>query len=220
MSEKNCRNRQLARRYTPQKKKKNRRKILRPINCDRQITPKVILKFGGTSIDKRGARTLGCKACKSHLQKLVILPHKQPTGLLFKARVENGKLDLESMIRMNTDVLLGHIGFEVSQRRRDIIRPTLHKDHATLCASHVPITTLLFGDKLKRSLITFVPQTRSAARQAHPNSLIGGPTLNCIQRLVINTGSLFWQPVVQEIDPISMSLVKTQPAKERTGNSQ
>lgn len=55
---------------------------------------------------------------------------------------------------MNTDALalLGHISFKVSQRRRDVIRPNLHKDYATLCASYLSITTMLFGDELQTQL--------------------------------------------------------------------
>lgn len=74
--------------------------------------------------------------------------------MLLKARDEGSQLDVEGIIRMNTDALalLGHISFEISQRRRDVIRPTLNKDYSTLCASHVPITTMLFGDELQPQL--------------------------------------------------------------------
>ena len=55
---------------------------------------------------------------------------------------------------MHTDALgpLGHMSFEISQRRRDAIRPNLNKEYATLCASHVPITNMLFGDELQTQL--------------------------------------------------------------------
>ena len=55
---------------------------------------------------------------------------------------------------MHTDALglSGHISFEISQRRRDAIRPNLNKEYATLCASHVPITKMLFGDELQTQL--------------------------------------------------------------------
>jgi len=55
---------------------------------------------------------------------------------------------------MNADALalLGNISFEISQRRREAIHPTLHKDYSTLCPSHVPITNFLFGDELQTQL--------------------------------------------------------------------
>ena len=76
------------------------------------------------------------------------------TDMLLKAHAEDEKVDVDNMVRMNTDALalLGHISFEISQRRRDAIHPTLHKDYATLCASHVPITNFLFGDGLQTQL--------------------------------------------------------------------
>ena len=55
---------------------------------------------------------------------------------------------------MHTDALglLGHISFEISQRRRDAIRLNLNKEYAKLCVSHVPITKMLFGDELQTQL--------------------------------------------------------------------
>ena len=78
----------------------------------------------------------------------------QTTDMLLKSRAEGIQLDVESIIRMNADALalLGHISFEMSQRRRDVIRPTLNKDYSTLCVSDVPITTMLFGDELQTQL--------------------------------------------------------------------
>ena len=66
--------------------------------------------------------------------------------ILLKAHSENTPLDIEAMIGMNTDTiaLLGHVNFEMVERRRDVIRPNLNKDYATLCASNVPITSMLF----------------------------------------------------------------------------
>ena len=56
------------------------------------------------------------------------------TDMLLKAHSENTLLDIEAMIKMNSDsvALLGHVSFEIAQRRRDVIRPNLNKDYATL----------------------------------------------------------------------------------------
>ena len=37
-------------------------------------------------------------------------------------------------------------------RRHDAIKPNLHKDYSSLCASHVPETSFLFGDNLQTRL--------------------------------------------------------------------
>ncbi|CAB4031952.1 Hypothetical predicted protein [Paramuricea clavata] len=78
----------------------------------------------------------------------------QTTNTLLAVRAESSELDIDTLVRMNADViaLLGHISFELSQRRRDAIRPHLHREFRTLCASHVPITSFLFGDELQTQI--------------------------------------------------------------------
>ena len=55
---------------------------------------------------------------------------------------------------MSIDVLalLGHTMCELSLRRRDDIKPNLHKDYGSLCASQVPVTSFLFVDNLQTRL--------------------------------------------------------------------
>ena len=62
--------------------------------------------------------------------------------------------EVDQLITMNTDALalLGHTMYELSMRRRDAIKPHLHKDYSSLCAPHVAITTYLFGDNLQTQL--------------------------------------------------------------------
>ena len=71
-----------------------------------------------------------------------------------KAKADSSKLYIDDLVRMNTDAiaLLGHVSFEISQRRRESIRPHLHKDYAALCSSTTPVTNFLFGDELQAQL--------------------------------------------------------------------
>ena len=71
-----------------------------------------------------------------------------------KARADKCRVDVETIIRMNMDAIaiMGHTTYNLAQRRRDVIRPTINKDYATLCASHVPVTSFLFGDELQTQL--------------------------------------------------------------------
>ena len=57
---------------------------------------------------------------------------------------------VDELITMNTDslALLGHTMCKLSMHPHDAIKPHLNKDYSSLCASHVPITTYLFGDNL------------------------------------------------------------------------
>ena len=128
-------------------------KYLRPINCDRLITPKVNPEIWGRLDRQTRGKDLRLSNLQTTLTKVGNITAKT-TDMLLKARAEDGKVDVDNMVRMNPDALalLGHVSFEISQRRRDAIRPTLHKDYATLCASHVPITNFLFGDELQTQL--------------------------------------------------------------------
>lgn len=119
------------------------------------------------------------------------------------------EVDVDNMVRMNTDALalLGHISFETPQRRRDAIRPTLHKDYVTLCASRVPITNFLFGDELQTQL----------NHNCASNKII---SITCLFHSINTSGNQqHWkpfftknvsgQPVVQEVGPISTPLEET-----------
>ena len=50
-------------------------------------------------------------------------------------------------------------------RRRDAIKPRLNKDYSSLCASHVAVTTYLFGDNLYTQLNDNELQTKLARQQ-------------------------------------------------------
>ena len=62
--------------------------------------------------------------------------------------------DIQKLIKMNTDAvaLLGHTHVDLSHRYREAIKPHLNKVYAGLCASHVPITALRFGNDLQTKL--------------------------------------------------------------------
>ena len=61
--------------------------------------------------------------------------------------------ELDKLVKLNTDALalLGYASCELSLRRHDAIL-TLHKHYSSLCALHVPVTSLLFGDNLQSRL--------------------------------------------------------------------
>ena len=82
----------------------------------------------------------------------------QSTESLFPMRQNLPGVD--QLVTINTDALalLGHTMYELSLRRRHA-KPHSHKDYASLCASHVPVTTSLFGEDLQSGSIISVPQT-------------------------------------------------------------
>lgn len=54
----------------------------------------------------------------------------------------------------STDAIapLCHSIQNLSQHRRDLIRPYLNKEYSALCLPHIPITGKLFGDELQPQL--------------------------------------------------------------------
>ena len=130
--------------------KEKTEKYLRPANCDNFITPEGNLEIWERLDRQTRERDLKLSTLQSTTTKVGYICTKA-TELLLQARWESKSPDIEQLIRMHTDALglLGHISFEISQRRRDAIRPNLNKEYAKLCASHVPITRMLFGDELK-----------------------------------------------------------------------
>ena len=133
--------------------KEKTEKYLRPANYDNFITPKVNPEILERLDRQTRGRDLKLSTLQSTTTKMGYICTKA-TELLLQARRENKSLDIEQLIRMHTDALglSGHISFEISQRRRDAIRPNLNKEYATLCASHVPITKMLFEDELQTQL--------------------------------------------------------------------
>ena len=191
-------------------------KYLRPINCDRLITPKVNPEIWGRLDRQTRGKDLRLSNLQTTLTKVGNITAKT-TDMLLKARAGDGKVDVDNMVRMNTDALalLGHVSFEISQRRRDAIRPTLHKDYATLCASHVPITNFLFGDELQTQLNHIrasnkISSTASPSNSAYKRSYGKShtPGNNQPWKPFFRQDAL-GQPVVQEVDYISTPLEET-----------
>ena len=78
--------------------------------------------------------------------------------------VENKAVNVEELIRMNADTiaLLGHVSGDLSQIRRDNIRPYLSEDFYSLCSIQVPVTDYLFGneDDLQTRIANINPSNR------------------------------------------------------------
>ena len=79
---------------------------------------------------------------------------------LMTARLENtngrkmSHEDMNGLLGLQIDALalLGYANYDLSLRRREVIKPTLNREYGTLCSSQNPVTSLLFGDDLQAQL--------------------------------------------------------------------
>ena len=49
---------------------------------------------------------------------------------------------------------MGHATYELSLRRRDLMRPSINKELRSLCNQQIPVTDQLFGNDVQNSLKT------------------------------------------------------------------
>lgn len=119
-----------------------------PVNCDRAIPPLVNQEIWKT-LDK-----------KAHLQdkSMVDIQNLVVTGLgpvvqLVDFMKKNNCMKDEAKV-MFSDLLtvLGQVQFNLSLRRRYLIRPYLKKKYSSLCSISMPITTKLFGDDISKEV--------------------------------------------------------------------
>lgn len=128
-------------------------KYHRPENCEKLAVTQVNPEIWGKLDRFARAKDLKFSRLQEQVTKVGHIVLKSTEHLL-KAKVDSSKLCPDDLVRMNTDALalLGHVCFEITQRRHKSIKPSLHKDYAMLCSSTVPVTSLLFGDDLQTEL--------------------------------------------------------------------
>ena len=126
---------------------------------------------------------LRASSIQTNLVKVGSILARSTDKLLSLAQTEVTSSEIKALITLDTDAiaLLGHASCDLSQRRRETLKPHLNKEYATLCASHVPITSFLFGDDLQAQLTsiratnrvsnTIGEERRASRKPQHPTSL-------------------------------------------------
>ena len=148
-------------------------KYLRPANCETLATPRVNLEIWDKLSHSVKQQDLRSSSTQKTVEMLLEMKNsKQPKS----------DSDIQKLIKMNTDAvaLLGHAHVDLSHRRREAIKPHLNKDYAGLCASHVPVTALLFGNDLQTQLNNIRASNRvstTAVGNRHKNTK-GHPSRN------------------------------------------
>ena len=119
-----------------------RDKYPRPTNCERVVVPRVNPEIW-VRIDHNAKQLdLRASSIQTNLVKVGAILAQSTDKLLSLAQAEVTSSEIKALITFNTDTmaLLGHASCDLSQRRRETLKPHLNKECATLCASHVPIT--------------------------------------------------------------------------------
>ena len=122
-----------------------------------------------SSSTQKKVGTAGAVLCKSIEMLLEMKNSKQ----------RKSDSDIQQLLKLNTNAvaLLGHAHVDLSHRRKESIKPHLNKDYAGLCASHVPVTALLFGNDLQTQLNNIRASNRvsTTAVGSRPKNVKGHP---------------------------------------------
>ena len=142
---------------------------LRPANCDKVVSPRVNPEIWAKL--PRAVRGDDHKLFRvqNQLSTVTYLVVKA-TDVLLKAKSDPKRLKIDYLVRMSTDAvaLISHASHEIAQRRREIIKPHLHRDYIELSSQEVPVTSLLFGDELQTEL-THIRATNKIGNTTNPS---------------------------------------------------
>jgi hypothetical protein len=150
--------------------KEKAEKYPRPANCDKVVSPRVNPEIWAKlprAVRGEDHKLFRVQTQLSTVTNLVV----QATDMLLKAKSDPKSLQIDDLVRMNTDAvaLVSHASHELAQRRREIIKPHLHRDYIELCSQEVPVTSLLFGDDLQTEL-TRIRATNKVGNTTNPSS--------------------------------------------------
>ncbi len=163
-------NKRWNRKLSDDQLKEKAEKYPRPANCDKVVSPRVNPEIWAKlprAVRGEDHKLFRVQTQLSTVTNLVV----QATDMLLKAKSDPKSLKIDDLVRMNTDAvaLVSHASHELAHRRREIIRPHLHRDYIELCSQEVPVTSLLFGDDLQTEL-TRIRATNKIGNTTNPSS--------------------------------------------------
>ena len=71
------------------------------------------------------------------------------------------KGDVPEFLQLSSDSLLGHSIIEVNVKHHELIQPDLNDQFKQLCSAQTPVTKMLLGDDLPKS-VTEIAETKKA----------------------------------------------------------
>ncbi|PFX12485.1 hypothetical protein AWC38_SpisGene23553 [Stylophora pistillata] len=146
-------NKRFAGKLREAKLKEKLELYVRPGNCEKLKVPLVNHELWGKLKPPVKSQDLRLANVQQTVVKATIAL-AEATEKISKVK---GKMDEKpKIISSLTDslALLGHATYELSLRRRDIMRPSINKELRALCNQQIPVTDFLLGDDVQSSLKT------------------------------------------------------------------
>jgi hypothetical protein len=146
----------ICARINEEKRKDLLAKHFKPANCDSLQVPRINKgiwtslgrKARGSDLKLQNSQTLVCKAFYPLLHLMDLLMSKTTN------KVETKSTDVRNALMLANDTFkIMQMAFsDLSQRRRDFLKPEMAKEFKTLCSVDNPVTSKLFGDDLDKQI--------------------------------------------------------------------
>lgn len=124
---------------------------VRPGNCDKLKVPLVNHELWGKLRPPVKSQDLRLANVQQTIVKATVAL-TEATDRITKGNFEGKQKIISSLT--DSLALLGHATYDLSLRRRDIMRPSINKELRALCSQQIPVTEFLFGDDVQGSLKT------------------------------------------------------------------
>ena len=141
-------NKRFAGKLKEAKLKEKLELYVRPGSCDTLKIPLVNHKLWGKLRQPVKSQDLRLANMQQTIVKATVAEATE------KITKDKGNIDEKpKIISSLTDslALLGHLTYELSLRRQDIMRPSINKELRALCNQQIPVTDFLFGDDVQSS---------------------------------------------------------------------
>ena len=126
---------------------------VRPGNCDKLKVPLVNHELWGKLRPPVKSQDLRLANVQQTIVKATVaLTEATDQITKVKGNIEGKQKIISSLT--DSLALLGHATYDLSLRRRDIMRPSINKELRALCSQQIPVTEFLFGDDVQGSLKT------------------------------------------------------------------
>ncbi|XP_069126635.1 uncharacterized protein [Argopecten irradians] len=168
----------LSKRMPDEKLKTKMDEYLRPANVDMLQAPKMNPEIWRKISHNTKSRDLRFQRAQDKMLKGLV-PLARTLQKITSDRKEitddKTKAILDEIMKATLDsfMLISTASQDISQRRRELIKPDLNNQFSSLCSTNNPVTTQLFGDDLHRSMKEISETNRVASQVSYGNYQYG-----------------------------------------------